>query len=112
MKRLRPFAIAFAVMLAGGLAATGHAQTNPDASYDGAVSGVVTAIDAKSITVEGANKDGGTFAVDKFTQVMSPSKNVAIGDVKKGWRVVVSWDYAAVDKTSKVAKLVEVTENP
>ena len=112
MHRIRPFAIGFALVLTLGLASLGHAQTDTTHPYTGAITGQVTAVDATSITVKGANDDGGSFAVNADTQVMNDAKKITIADVKKGWSVVVNWDYAAVDSKSKVAKLIEVTDTP
>jgi hypothetical protein len=112
MNRVRPFAIGFALVFALGAASLAHAQTDTTHPYDGAASGVVTAVDAASISVKGPNDDGGTYAVDKDTQVMNDAKKIAVTDVKKGWTVTVSWDYTALDKKSKLAKLIEVTDTP
>ncbi len=105
-------AIAFSVAVALALAAAAFAQTDTTHPYAGAVTGQVTAVDATSIHVKGPNDDGGTYAVNKDTQVINQDKKLAVSDLKKGWNVVVSWDYAAVDSKAKVAKLVEVTDTP
>ena len=46
------------------------------------------------------------------TQVRNDAKPIKVEDLKKGWGVVVSWDYASVESKSKVAKLIEVTDAP
>jgi hypothetical protein len=112
MHRIRTFTIGLALLSTLGLASLAHAQKDTTHPYTGAVTGVVTAVDAKSITVKGANDDGGSFAVGTDTQVMNDDKQITINDVKKGWSVVVSWDYAAVDSKAKAAKLIEVTDTP
>jgi hypothetical protein len=114
MTRIRSFAVALTALLALGVAQLAHAQKDVTAPYTGAVTGTVTALDAtaKTITVEGPNKDGGVFSVTSDTQVMNDAKAVKFEDLKKGWRVVVSWDYAAVDSKKMVAKLIEVTDAP
>ncbi len=114
MNRIRPFAIALAAILTLGVATSAHAQTDTKHPYSGAVSGTITAIDAtaKTLTVKGPNDDGGVFAVNADTQVMNDAKTVKVEDLKVGWGVTVSWDYAAVESKSKVAKLIEVTEAP
>jgi hypothetical protein len=114
MTRIRPFAIALAAILALGVAQLAHAQKDTTAPYVGAVTGTITALDAaaKTITVEGPNKDGGVYSVTPDTQLMNDAKAIKFDDLKKGWRVVVSWDYAAVDSKKMVAKLIEVTDAP
>jgi len=114
MTRIRPIAVALAATFALVLAQLAHAQENTRAPYTGAVTGTITALDtaAKTLTVEGPNQDGGVFSVTSDTQVMNGAKTVPFADLKKGWRVVVSWDYAAVDSKQMVAKLIEVTDAP
>ena len=114
MTRIRSFAVAFVAVFAFGAAQLAHAQTDTTHPYTGAVTGVITAIDAtaKTLTVKGANDDGGTFSVTADTGVMNDAKKIAFDALKKGWSVVVNWDYASVDSKSKVAKLIEVTDTP
>ena len=114
MIRIRPFAIALVTTLALGMASHALAQKDTTHPYTGAVTGTITALDAtaKTLTVKGPNDDGGSFAVNADTQVMNDAKSIKFGDLKKGWSVVVNWDYAAVDSKSKVAKLIEVTDAP
>ena len=114
MTRIRSFAIALAAILALGTAPLAHAQKDTTHPYTGAVTGTITALDAaaKTLTVKGANDDGGVFAVNADTQVMNDAKAIKFGALKKGWGVVVNWDYASVESKSKVAKLIEVTDAP
>ena len=112
MTRIRPLAIALAATLALGVASHALAQKDTTHPYTGAVTGTITALDATTITVKGPNDDGGSFALNADTQVMNDAKTIKAADLKKGWSVVVSWDYAAVDSKSKVAKLIEVTDAP
>ena len=112
MTRIRPFAIALVTTLALGLASQVLAQKDTTHPYTGAVTGTITALDATTITVKGPNDDGGSYAVNADTQVMNDAKTIKVADLKKGWGVVVNWDYAAVDSKSKVAKLIEVTDAP
>ena len=112
MNLIRPIAIGFALVLTLAVASLAQAQTDKEASYSGAVTGAITAVDATSITVKGAADDGGTFAVNADTQVMSGDKTITTADLKTDGRVVVSWDYAAPDSKDKVAKLIEVVDAP
>ena len=112
MARIRPSAIAFAAILVLGVASLAQAQKDTTHPYTGAVTGTITALDATTITVKGPNDDGGSFALNGDTQVMNDAKTIKAADLKKGWSVVVNWDYAAVDSKSKVAKLIEVTDAP
>ena len=108
MTRIQPFAIAL------GVVSLAHAQKDTTRPYTGAVTGTITALDAaaKTLSVKGPNDDGGVFAVNADTHVMNDAKTIKFGDLKKGWGVVVNWDYASVDSKSKVAKLIEVTDAP
>jgi hypothetical protein len=113
MSRIRSFAAAgFAVALMLAVTSPANAQTDKNASYSGAVTGAVTAVSETSITVKGANDDGGTFAVTKDTQIMSGGKTIDTGDLDTEDRVVVSWDYAAPNSDKKVAKLIEKADAP
>jgi hypothetical protein len=110
MNRIRPIAIGFAVVLTLAVASLAQAQENKEDSYSGAVSGAIVTVDATSITVKGPNDDGGTFAINADTQVMSGGKTITADALKKDKNVVVSWDYAAPNSQDKVAKLIDVTE--
>jgi hypothetical protein len=112
MHRIRPFAIGFALVLTLGLASLAHAQKDKNASYSGAVTGSVTAVSQTSITVKGTNNDGGTFDINKDTQIMSGGKTIDTADIDTEDHVVVSWDYAAPNSDKKVAKLIEKTDAP
>ncbi len=112
MTRIRRFAIALVATLAFGLASQALAQKDTTHPYTGAVTGTITALEATTITVKGANDDGGSFALNGDTQVMNDAKTIKAAALKKGWSVVVNWDYASVDSKSKVAKLIEVTDAP
>jgi len=114
MTRIRPLSLAFAAAVALGLASLAHAQKDTTHPYTGAVTGAVTASDAAAhtITVKGPNDDGGVYTTNADTQVVNGGKTVKVADLKKGWRVVVSWDYASVDSQKKVAKRIEVVDMP
>jgi hypothetical protein len=87
--------ILFSLILA--LAATGvYAQPREEQSTDvgGQVTGEIMAIDntAKTLTVKGANKDGGTYVTNRYTTIMNGDKAVGLTDLKKGWHVAVTSD--------------------
>ena len=71
-----------------------EAQVRQQQSTNLAVTGQITAIDsgAKTLTVVGANKDGGVFATNSYTTIMNGDKGIGLGDLKKGWHVAVSYD--------------------
>ena len=112
MHRNRPFAMGFALLLTLAVASIGQAQTDKDATYSGAVTGAITAVSQTSITVKGANDDGGTFAINADTQIMDGGKTVTTAQLETGDRVVVSWDYTAPNSKDKVAKLIETADTP
>lgn len=112
MHRNRLFAMGFALLLTLGVASVAQAQKDKDASYSGAVTGAITAVSETSITVKGANDDGGTFAINADTQIMDGGKTVTTAQLETEDRVVVSWDYAAPNSKDKVAKLIETADTP
>jgi hypothetical protein len=79
------------------LAATGvSAQPRQEQSTDvgGQVTGEIIAIDnaAKTLSVKGANNDGGTYMTNSYTTIMNGDKTVGLSDLKKGWHVAVTSD--------------------
>jgi len=78
------------------VAAGTHAQPRPEQSTDvgGQVTGEIMAIDsaAKTLTVVGANKDGGVYLTNSYTTIMNGDKSIKLGDLKKGWHVAVTSD--------------------
>jgi hypothetical protein len=93
------------------LATTVTAQVRLTEPVDFAVTGEITAIDTagKTLTVKGANDDGGSFAVNEKTTIKNGSKSLALGDLKKGWRVVLNGDD---DGTRKLVTYMEVVDAP
>lgn len=112
MHAIRSCAIGLALVLTLAVASLAQAQTDKNASYSGAVTGGITAVSQTSITIKGANDDGGTFAIDKNTQIMSGGKTIDTADLDTEDHVVVSWDFAAPNSDKKVAKLIEKTDTP
>jgi hypothetical protein len=99
-------------LIAGlALASAVAAQVRTHEPVDFTVTGEITAIDAaaKSLTVKGANDDGGVYVVNDKTTIMSGSKKVALGDLKKGWRVVLNGDD---DGARKLVTYMEVVDAP
>jgi len=94
---------AFAALL---LASSSHAQ-----SVNFAVTGKVTAVDTakKTISVKGANDDGGVYNVTSDTSIMLEKKKLTLGDVKPGWHVVLNGD-SGLDGKTKRATYIEVVD--
>ena len=76
------------------LAAAVQAQPREQQSTNAAVTGEITAIDtaAKTLTVKGANQDGGVYVTNSTTTIMNGDKAVVLGALKKGWHVTVTSD--------------------
>ena len=76
------------------LAAASPAQPREQQSTNAAVTGEVTAIDtaAKTLTVKGANHDGGVYVTNSTTTIMNGDKAIGLGALKKGWHVAVTSD--------------------
>ena len=114
MTPARAIATACAALVGLLLAAPGGAQVRPKETVNFAVTGQITAIDAKemTLTVKGPNDDGGKYYVnDKTTFMDAHSKTIAFKDVKTGWRVVLNGDND-IEKGKKVATYVEVVDQP
>jgi hypothetical protein len=96
-----------------GWTAVAHAQVGEQTgSTSTALTGKITALDAKahSITVVGANGEGGKMAVDpKATIKDNSKKQIALGDLKVGWRVEASVD---TRPSGPVVTYIEVVEVP
>jgi hypothetical protein len=106
MHRTRVAWFAAAAIAALLLANGSHAQ-----SVNFAVTGKVTAVDtaAKTISVKGANDDGGTYHVNADTSIMLEKKKLGLGDVKVGWHVVLNGD-SGLDGKTKRATYIEVVD--
>jgi len=61
----------------------------------------------KTLTLKGANGEGGVYSVNEKTTIMSGDKKIALGDLKKGWRVAVNGDKLG---GKNVATYMEVVE--
>jgi hypothetical protein len=117
---LRKTRVALAVLALGlgtlvsvGWIVAAHSQVGEQTgSTNTALTGKITALDAKtlSITVIGANGEGGKMAVDpKATIKDNGNKPIALGDLKVGWRVAASVD---TRKSGPVVTYLEVVETP
>jgi hypothetical protein len=94
------------------LAASGiYAQPREEQSTDvgGQVTGEITAIDsaAKTLTVKGANKDGGVYLTNSYTTIMNGDKNISLSDLKKGWHVAVTSDQKSGKNVAQYITVVD-----
>jgi exosome complex RNA-binding protein Rrp42 (RNase PH superfamily) len=83
------------LLLLVAFAAISQGQVIEDETIDTAMTGEVTAIDAaaKTLTVKGANDEGGVFYVnDKTTILDNSNKPIAFSRLKVGDHVVVDTD--------------------
>lgn len=81
-------------------------------STNTALTGKITALDAKAstITVIGANGEGGPMGVDpKATIKDNAKKSIALGDLKVGWQVAASVD---TRPSGPVVTYIEVVDAP
>lgn len=103
---------ALAFLLLMGLAPLAHAQTGEDKeTADFAMTGTVEAVDAAkgTITLKGAEGEGGTLAVDPKAELKNDAATIALGDVKAGWQVTVNGD---LRDGKKVVTYLEVVDTP
>ena len=99
-----------AVLLVGlALASAVAAQPRVKEKVGFAVTGEITAIDvaAKSLTVKSTNDEGVVYTVNDATTLMSGSKKLAFGDLKKGWHVVMNGHDAGATKLVTYLKVVK-----
>ena len=104
----------FAGVLLAALALAGPARAQvgeQEEAADFAMTGVVTAVDAAkgTLTLEAANREGGVLDVDPKAMLENGDQKIGLGDVKKGWRVVVNGDLRG---GKKVVTYLEVVETP
>jgi hypothetical protein len=95
-----------------GLGSLASAQVGEQKeAADFSMSGVVKAVDPvkSTITLEGANEEGGVLEVDPKAELRNQEQAVKLGDVKVGWRVAVDGDLRA---GKKVVTYLEVVETP
>src|SRR5262245_59416428 len=100
---------AFAAMALLGAAPHAGAQMRKNESANFALTAQIESIDAKAktLTLKGANGEGGVYVVNDKTTIMNGDKKIAFGDLKKGWRAAVNGD----NTTGKnVATYLEVVE--
>jgi hypothetical protein len=62
---------------------------------------------AKTLTLKGANGEGGVYVINDKTTIMNQNKKIAFGDLKRGWRLAVNGDKSS---GKNVATYVEVVE--
>jgi Cu/Ag efflux protein CusF len=94
------------------VAAGSQAQVRPKETTNTALTGQIKAIDAakKTLTIEGANKEGGVYQVtDKTTIMDNSNKTIDLGGLKTGWWVAVTVDTVT---GKNVATYIEVVDTP
>ena len=110
MARARFFGSAFvALAVLFALPQVGAAQTREKEAVGFVLTAQIEAIDTagKTLTLKGANGEGGVYSVNEKTTIMSGDKKIALGDLKKGWRVAVNGDKLG---GKNVATYMEVVE--
>jgi len=100
---------ALAATLLGAVAPHAGAQTRQKEAVNFVLTAQIESIDAKAktLTLKGANGEGGVYEVDDQTTIMNGNKKIALGDLKKGWRLAVNGDKSS---GKNVATYMEVVE--
>jgi len=109
---LRRVALCLAGVAGLALAGAAHAQVGETKeAADFAITGSVKAVDpAKhTITIEGANREGGALDVDPKALLENGDRKIGLADLKPGWRVVVNGDVRA---GKRVVTYLEVVDTP
>jgi hypothetical protein len=111
MNRVRVSWIAVGALAALVIAAAGSAQVREKESVDFAVTGEIMAVDAEAqtLTVKGANDDGGVYHVNDKTTIMSGDRKIGLDDLTPGWRVTLNGD-SGLDGKTKTATYIEVVD--
>src|SRR5258708_880699 len=91
LRLLRAACVAVALL---AFAPRAGAQTRTDEAVDFVLTAQIESIDAaaKTLTLKGANGEGGVYVVNDKTTIMNGKKKIAFGDLKKGWRLAVNGD--------------------
>lgn len=112
MLRRRTFVWLIAVAIGMAYAPIGVAQTIEKAAASGAVTGKVIAVNAAEATIQiqGANDDGGVYAVDPAASILNGATKIGLADIRAGWTVTVTFDESLAGK--KVAKMISVDDAP
>ena len=112
IERLGPaLTLVSALALGTALAGAAAAQPRVEERLGFAVTREVTAIDAaaRKITVKSTNDEGVVYTVDASATIMSGSQKLALGDVKKGWTVVLN---GQDDPAGKRVTYIKVAKAP
>jgi hypothetical protein len=106
LRMLRAACVAVALLALAPLAV---AQTRTDEAVSFVLTAQIDSIDAKAktLTLKGANGEGGVYVVDDKTTIMNGNKKIAFADLKKGWRLAVNGDKSS---GKNVATYMEVVE--
>jgi hypothetical protein len=110
MKPVGPGRIALLLLAFLVLAGPVHAQVGEEeeaASF--AMTGTVKAVDAAKHTIEidAPNRGGGVLDVDPKAEIQNGDQQIALGDVKAGWRVVLNGDLRGENRVVTYVELVD-----
>jgi hypothetical protein len=105
---LRAAAALIALLAFAPLAA---AQTRTEEAVNFVLTAQIESIDAsaKTLTLKGANGEGGVYVVNDKTQIMNGNKTIPFSDLKKGWRLAVNGDKSSGKNVVTYAEVVETT---
>jgi hypothetical protein len=111
MASSRSISLACCLLLLVGLASASWAQKDVTRQESGAVSGKVVGVDTsgKMLTVDEPNGTHWVFNVNADTTYKSGDASLRLGDLKRGWHVVVNYDRS---ENGNLALLVEVEDTP
>ena len=87
------------------------AQTREKEAVSFVLTAQIEVIDTagKTLTLKGANGEGGVYAVNDKTTIMSGNKKIALTDLKKGWRVAVNGDNQGGKNVATYMEVVETS---
>jgi Cu/Ag efflux protein CusF len=109
MMQMRIATLSFTVLAALALAATAGAQARVEEKVNLVVTGEITALDAaaQQITVKGEHDDGLVYAVDASATILAGAKELALGELQKGWHVVMNGHEAGGRRLVTYIKVVK-----
>jgi Cu/Ag efflux protein CusF len=110
MIRMRIATLSLAVLAALALAATAGAQVRVEEKVNLTVTGEITALDAaaRQITVKDAHDAELVYAVDGSATILSgANQKLALGELQKGWHVVMNGHEAGGRRLVTYVKVVK-----
>jgi hypothetical protein len=105
-------AIAFALVLALGIAGVAGAQARERERGTIATTGDITELDAakRSITIKDSNDESATFVVEENATILKGSTEIKLEDLKVGWNVTAAGNELRETKALTYIKVMKAPD--